>query len=772
MLPILTIPIHSEPTSHRSQKSSTATDYSHYVHNLVQALVPDIFIAETEPQEAPVTVFRRRQRQAKTRPLSYKLSTSMQDWKQHTLSGHITKETVDLVIPLKQNWTNLCRKSALNSKSRVLISGVLTQPLGQALALLLGKQCKVQIFLAVDPLYPNTQLDRLAQLDRYKSLKRALPKIELITPSPDPALDDSFLIGAMMRFQPTHLIHLELNVREYREVSDEGNERIYSYRRGLKAMNDLLRVQSVVPLNGTQTKLPKLVYVTSRDSTHTTMSQLQNLLTQTYHEMNALPIVHLELPTLYGPFIGEANAPEENDGTGSSLMYVDEAIASILRAFQNDHSSTFLLLQASLLRHQKPDLQTESYTAMSGQALNVTDMFRVAETQSWMFGEMNDHLGNAMIEAEFLDTYGVPLDIFPCASNCDSSSCFTTAVDNIQTIAKEVTTDCDYVLYVVDFSRRFDSDYLAETKSDDEADESEYNICRIAFVSSKSRLVRRMLLSEEDYEAGAEAPRRKLLNENGKHAYMEWTVVWIVDFESDSDKDFSSALLRIDPSGLFHSGVTSAMYTELYAFMAAPDYKLEATFQEMHRERIGESYKRVRRPGVGGMYKVLMPSQRARKVVFYAREPRDGPPDSLGDFLLNVETDVSAKQAEFYEDSDDIVLSTTLRNPVETMSSAYQYFPFQWISSGVFLHDFTMKHSQDFRCRWMKEFLYWGGSYDSELLSFAYLFGKLRLQGHYGLRIDYEGTDTSWIPLMNPVDMDERLVNPQDLELFVRIKEM
>jgi hypothetical protein len=112
--------------------------------------------------------------------------------------------------------------------------------------------------------------------------------------------------------------------------------------------------------------------------------------------------------------------------------------------------------------------------------------------------------------------------------------------------------------------------------------------------------------------------------------------------------------------------------------------------------------------------------------------------------------------------------TASAKPPSEGPISDLLSFPYQWLSPGVYVHDLEMSHSQELRCHWLREFLFWGGSADAEVLSFAYVFGKLQIQQKIGQRL-VELNEPSWFPLLNPTDPEKRLRNAEDWEVFIRI---
>ncbi|KAL3923591.1 MAG: hypothetical protein SGILL_001571 [Bacillariaceae sp.] len=110
-------------------------------------------------------------------------------------------------------------RAALNSKSRVLITGILS-PIGVSLALHLQQNCGVQQIAGVDAMYPNTVEHRMLLQERIKLLTTNIPKLvkPLFLPfvGLDPKSKDSSASATnteeemnwMEGFEPTHIVHL------------------------------------------------------------------------------------------------------------------------------------------------------------------------------------------------------------------------------------------------------------------------------------------------------------------------------------------------------------------------------------------------------------------------------------------------------------------------------------------------------------------------------------------------------------------------------------
>jgi hypothetical protein len=201
----------------------------------------------------------------------------------------------------------------------------------------------------------------------------------------------------------------------------------------------------------------------------------------------------------------------------------------------------------------------------------------------------------------------------------------------------------------------------------------------------------------------------------------------------------------------------------------------------MTRHRTGKRFAEVPRKGVDGLTKVLVPSQKSRKAIFYAREPKPKKmPHSLEEFVSRAQGALPRKQIQFYKDSSATVPISNVRMTVSNLDRPIQSsdssapdpitsFPYQWLSTVVYVHDLKMSFSRQLRCRWLREYMFWGGeSKDAEILSFAYIVGNLQVQRLVGPRL-VNLDEPHWIPLLNPTDPSKRLRNSNDWEVFMLI---
>lgn len=382
-------------------------------------------------------------------------------------------------------------------------------------------------------------------------------------------------------------------------------------------------------------------------------------------------------------------------------------------------------------------------------------------------------LGTATIStANYVDWYGLPRNIFPCASRCESKSCSATMFDSIQNITREATEGCRAVVYYGNFSVDFEDLGTHEGQVG-----ASRLICRVIFVSKKSRLVatitRQVKMSQLQFASSNEtntSDESLLVMINGIR-YGDWNIVW-VDRDETTISELDLALMVIDPSAIFAKSVDRAMYTESLSMMRADVKHLLQILKKIALVAFPAQTIRQRIGSTKGIQSVAVSAQNSRRAIFYAEAAMEE--YSLESYLhVTGSTAISDKQKTFYKQSTDIIMSTEGRTKAEIHSSPFTSFPFQWTSTAFHMHDTTMSHSQDFRCDWLKESLTWGGGRDVMSLSWAYTIGKYLAEGTIQPPPSTDthpiNTDRSWFPLVRNSGTNTRVMNRRADEIFVRI---
>lgn len=223
-------------------------------------------------------------------------------------------------------------KDVLNSKSRVMITGILN-PIGFHLALALKERCGVQVMTGIDPMFPNTVVHRLQLQERIQLLTTNIPKLvqPIVLPlvGLDPRLNTKQenepsllpMTGeiSLLNFRPTHIVHLaSYSPAEYMDplnpqfwnqqspyVTADRSPPLYRIRSSLTSMEQILA--SIVSAdNDSEAQRPHLTYASSLDHpdpVHVHLKLADELLADTYHSLHSVYSVGLRLPNaVYGPW--------------------------------------------------------------------------------------------------------------------------------------------------------------------------------------------------------------------------------------------------------------------------------------------------------------------------------------------------------------------------------------------------------------------------------------------------------------------------------------
>lgn len=211
-------------------------------------------------------------------------------------------------------------RDALNSKSRVLITGILN-PIGFHLALALKERCGVEVIGGIDPLFPNTVEQRLALQKRIQILTTHIPKLVQPIGSPLVGLDpkpskqkkaagDSLPITgeqSLLNMNPTHVIHLATYAaEEHQDFGDETLRNLQSPYVGENRKADMFAIRSsqvameqVLASMATSDKLAHFTYASGVAQT----KLMDEVLADSYSALNDVFSVGLRMPDMvYGPW--------------------------------------------------------------------------------------------------------------------------------------------------------------------------------------------------------------------------------------------------------------------------------------------------------------------------------------------------------------------------------------------------------------------------------------------------------------------------------------
>jgi len=710
--------------------------------------------------------------------------TRVDSWKLPIFSHHTISPSPDK----EPDWKKLCMEASLDHNSRVVITGILSQPPAMALALLIAKQCRVQRILGIDLLFPNQRLERIAHMKRYRTLLRSIPNFTLKVPYSGLRLRDGSM-DFLQKFGPmSHVVFLHTqeltkpNILHGQVIMNEQSHRLYSLQHSLVSLQDLLQAILGMKRNNhsytSAIPAPKIAHVTTKTSSGSTVTEtianhLSPLVTSAFNYVHDLPLVHVRLPNhIVGPLDPLAHKSQyvqDQDKTGKvePALYMDDAIASILMGLgrtSRNHGIDVLQVSGDASMEAK-----EWRYIMGARSSDELSMFenesvkdpRILQTINWErtsdrpYGALvNQSVSEQQLlnpqqhqletvesqSVRYLDTYGMVTPQFPCSSSCRSyGQCTHSAFDAARRVSRTITAGCENVFYRVSLS--LDTQDFDQRIGDPHPD----LVCLVAFVSERSALVQNELSKIN----GTESTSEKLANWNGKIKRQSWALIWLpVDGERDLN-EADVALLRIDPSGMFARSVRKAFYCELEMFMKASDTMVSRMMSRIDLPELGPRAVKEKRSGTMITRWVPVPAQKGRTAIFFATEPNaeyiPDSPAAFAKFASSRGKALPSKQLQFYKEAAHWVQTNDLRPEKEIRETVYLSFPYQWVSLAMIVHDLTTEAGRELRCSWYDEYLFWGGNRDAEELSLAYVLGRKRIEGSVGLPPPLE---PSWLPLM------------------------
>lgn len=241
----------------------------------------------------------------------------------------------------------------MDSDARILITGILSNPLAFHLALTLKAQCGVEVLIGIDPLMPNTIRSRFQFVEQMKILISNAPKMvqpilvpllgldpRVKKPKKEPAKHPQMLQVTgeldLMNFQPTHIVHLASatfqNPRSDETATknpyapkrpltpyqisegDSYEPALFQIRSSMTGMEQML--SSVVGSTENGENQPHVTYASSTQSStrrinlsrdtivHTNTKLADEILADTYHSLYGIYSVGVRVPpnAVYGPW--------------------------------------------------------------------------------------------------------------------------------------------------------------------------------------------------------------------------------------------------------------------------------------------------------------------------------------------------------------------------------------------------------------------------------------------------------------------------------------
>lgn len=336
---------------------------------------------------------------------------------------------------------------------------------------------------------------------------------------------------------------------------------------------------------------------------------------------------------------------------------------------------------------------------------------------------------------------------YPCASECSTKTCASSVFDGVLELSREVTEDCETVLYTVSLGYDVKKLHLQTQYSDgqEQKKNNDPTICTIAFVPTESRLVESVIakvpasaiekmnldLSEDsDYET-------KLKKLSGHLVHQGWILIF-VDGATQRLSAEDIFMPKLSPRRLFHPSVKRAMFVdENFSSTPLPEDALFLS-SEMSRGKLKK--RTVMGPNERGKkIKYKLPEEPPRTAVLMVAPTRNLPKvDShhtpLKEITLHFIREVGGSeddpepkevrvQREFYEKARSHINSFELRSLDNVSRHRIEIKDF--IRSRWILHDLKEEEGHQLRCEWYREHVRWNTHLDQ--LSFAYVMAKREL---------------------------------------------
>lgn len=432
---------------------------------------------------------------------------------------------------------------------------------------------------------------------------------------------------------------------------------------------------------------------------------------------------------------GKPNRPPHSDMTREHLnfepkVFLRDGIAKLLAWHLNQH-----LPHGSWSPHVNDDIGSDK-SKSSGDELQKVQDFHVSAIES----------GH-----QFLDREQIPLSeddnyhlrgykVLPCSSECsDPSMCRASAFDEAAIKSRKMTQNCERVLYTSLLGKDIDAIHIKAP------DSSNDDLCKIAFVSKHSKLVKK------NFE---------------KNLHNGWSIVQ-VDFEDNAILPEHKWLPKLSPGKLFHSRVRYAIYVHDDLPMSPSLDDMLFIIDLMTWEKIGS---------LGQVEKT-----KESMVLLSALELKSSASENIDKKEQNsIMTVVEAKerileyrQVNQHEEKKVIQRRISLSqqaiiilNRCEFSTSCHKILKYKlryWTKTKWVVHNLQLPGAKDFRCEWYKEHTKFDDEFDE--FSFAHVMAMKEIEHFLSLDEDAQiqmlersalGILKEWIPVGNGQNNKDR----------------
>jgi len=647
--------------------------------------------------------------------------------------------------------------SRLDSTSRVIIFGFLNHPLGSELVVSLSKHCGVTSVIGI-----TDQAVELYDTHVMAYLIRNYPTFRvhfLNFPANSTTLNEMFL-----SFQPTHVVHLEaLTVglpRKYRAT-------IPMHMALRSSMTNLENLIDAVTLQHQEGRGdPVFLHVfedePGEDFLRRALTNLYPMITRTNGMKHAR---HLRLPSVFGPFPTGPRLLENKDSSLGPLIYLTEAVHSIILSLTVKQSSSSWSGLSIFAPSQDHTIQGDHYSDIfntsilsdRAQARRAPTLLSFSHKIAFPHSDVSVHESpkkrvlqrafdetNELLETNNDETVSIlqrrQHNLFPCESGCGKQAqCIaTTAMSSLITITRNITQDCHYAIYMVDFSTKIEELPAISSLFPGHEDKDwvpPKRICQIAMVSGKSKLVSKLVGTLRKEASESNLPSSHF---NGNVTHKNWHLAWLEEEDSESLEEADFIMPKLLPSTFFSSQVAKAIYLEPSSFKQLPS--LPVFYFMMQKSMDAKRIPKVQ-PSI---HLLLITHTFSLSKVSFDRMGMDG----VAKFILqqrskSVDRPWPRKQLQLYD-----------------FERKAPGFDFQLPDTTLIAFNLRSDRGRRFLCDWYEEQLFWSkdqNNRDLEDLSMAMVVARWRASGHldgeherFGERVvDEAAGDTRVNPSLN-----------------------
>ncbi|CAJ1934334.1 unnamed protein product [Cylindrotheca closterium] len=667
---------------------------------------------------------------------------------------------------------SLCGKLH-GEQSRVLISGVLTHPFGTELALFLSNECGVKKIHAISEHAMDTD-----SYNRLSFLLKRLPDVEIhLSEATNSGPNSDTISSLFSALVPTHVVHLE--ALSFLSPEIQVNPTMTSIRNSLNKIERLCEAMTKQSTLGMPA--PELIYLTSSSSSTVDEENHQHIsyaiqhiipmLMKTYTAKYNTRVAQLHLPTIFGPMeqsrtILDAalNVNATKPSTPSTLIHITEAVFLTVSCMtRTKHAPTdesrisIPSFQAARSHTQSLDAVVSTLYSLSKGKSTTRNARRIEaylQMLSWYHKDAHpfttSNMTNSQTQQALQHTnkllpqagaqtnnslIGVSqlerrtFNLFPCASECATThtQCLSSNIDeSLNILAKNITYDCRYVVYMTDFSEGLQDLPLLRNTTDQNVMWPSDTVCQVAFVSSHSKLVRHLMSGEQGVQQGEEKP--SLEEWNGQLSHKRWKLLWPSQQSNDHLVEGDYIMPKIAPGSFMSHNVTKALYLEPNHIEALPSLPVLwfLMSKQLDQRKIPGRDKIVRRSGTSVESTVHIPGIPAKHVALFSH------------WFANQGQGTAGAMAKDILDQKGIGWERSW--PMQQLSF-YDYvmrdFGLKLPDTFLVVHNVQSDRSRRLRCEWYEEQLFWstndaGGENRSrglEDLTLAFVLARWRAKG-------------------------------------------